>query len=154
DGGALKVGKTDAPYKSSTSVFNPFSGMWGDYQVVMGNTGGDNRVEFGTRISHAIWYESPVVGGLQFSALFAPGQNRSSTSDNVPSAEPDCAGGNDPSSGGNVPVACVDGSFSDVVSASLTYKNGPLLVTGAYELHRKVNRSGDITAIFGLANPF
>ena len=43
---------------------NPFSGMLGDYAVVMGNTGGDNRVEFGTRIDHSIWYESPKFGGV------------------------------------------------------------------------------------------
>ena len=63
--GAIKVGKTDAPYKTSTTLMNPFGGMWGDYSVVMGNSGGDNRVEFGTRLSHAIWYESPSWGGLQ-----------------------------------------------------------------------------------------
>jgi len=153
DWGALKIGKTDAPYKTSTSVFNPFNGMWGDYAVVMGNTGGDNRVEFGTRVSHAIWYESPTVGGFQLSALFAPGQNRSSIDDNVPSAEPDCAGGNDPTSGGNNPFSCSDGSFGNLASASLTYKNGPLLVVGAAEFHEKVNRQSDITAIFGLVNP-
>jgi predicted porin len=153
DWGAIKIGKTDAPYKTSTAMFNPFNGMWGDYAVVMGNTGGDNRVEFGTRVSHAIWYESPTIGGLQLSALFAPGQNRSSTDDNVPSAEPDCAGGNDPTSGGLNPFACNDGSFGDLASASLTYKNGPLLITGAYEFHQKVNRQSDITGIFGLANP-
>ena len=38
--GAIKIGKSDAPYKTSTAAFNPFSGEWGDYQVVMGNTGG------------------------------------------------------------------------------------------------------------------
>src|ERR1035441_4169647 len=29
--GAFKIGKTDAPYKTSTASMNPFSGMWGDY---------------------------------------------------------------------------------------------------------------------------
>src|SRR5579862_2884465 len=57
--GAAKIGKTDAPYKTSTARMNPFSGMLGDYSVIMGNTGGDNRVEFGTRVDHALWYESP-----------------------------------------------------------------------------------------------
>src|SRR5262245_53674904 len=74
--GAIKIGKTDAPYKNSTAAFNPFVGTWGDYAVVMGNTGGDNRVEFGTRLSHAIWYESPKWSGLQFNVLFSPGQTR------------------------------------------------------------------------------
>ncbi|MDE2342664.1 MAG: hypothetical protein KGL63_04605, partial [Betaproteobacteria bacterium] len=54
--GAIKIGKTYAPYKKSTDRLNPFSGMLGGYGVVMGNSGGDNRVEFGTRLDHALWY--------------------------------------------------------------------------------------------------
>ncbi|HXC20011.1 MAG TPA: porin, partial [Steroidobacteraceae bacterium] len=50
--GKLKAGTTYTPYKQSTDRMNPFSGMLGDYAVVMGNTGGDNRVEFGTRLDH------------------------------------------------------------------------------------------------------
>ena len=104
--GAIKIGKSDAPYKTSTEAFNPFSGMWGDYQVVMGNTGGDNRVEFGTRVNHAIWYESPNMGPWQFNVMYAPGQNRSWISDNIASGEADCTGGNDPTSGANNPMRC------------------------------------------------
>jgi hypothetical protein len=52
--GALVFGKTDAPYKQSTARLNPFFAMIGDYQVIMGNTGGDNRVEFGTRLDHSL----------------------------------------------------------------------------------------------------
>ena len=70
--GAIKIGKTDAPYKNSTAAFNPFSGKWGDYAVIMGNTGGDNRVEFGTRLAHAIWYESPKMGGFQLNLCTRP----------------------------------------------------------------------------------
>ena len=58
--GAFKIGKTDAPYKNSTARMNPFSGEIGDYSVIMGNTGGDNRVEFGTRLDHSVWYESRI----------------------------------------------------------------------------------------------
>jgi predicted porin len=146
--GAIKIGKSDAPYKTSTAAFNPFSGMWGDYQVVMGNTGGDNRVEFGTRVNHAIWYESPNMGPWQFNVMYAPGQNRSWISDNIASGEADCTGGNDPTSGANIPSKCVDGSFSDLVSANVSYTSGGLYVTAAYEWHHAVNRQGDITATF------
>ncbi len=142
DWGAVKIGKTDAPYKNSTAMFNPFSGMIGDYAVIMGNTGGDNRVEFGTRVAHAIWYESPTVGGWQFNALVSPGQNRSNISDNIPSGESDCAGGNDPLSGGF--TNCSDGSFRNLYSANLSYKSGGLYFTGAYEFHQQVNRMSDI----------
>ena len=154
--GAIKVGKSDAPYKNSTVAFNPFSGMWGDYAVIMGNSGGDNRVEFGTRISHAIWYESPKFGGgFQFNVMFAPGQNRANDSSNLASGESDCAGGNDPTSGGLTTVSCSDGAFSNAVSTNLSYTNGPLYITGAYEFHQNVNRSSDFVAAYGLpfSNP-
>ena len=98
--GSLKVGKTDAPYKLVTSRMNPFSGMIGDYSVVMGNTGGDNRVEFATRLDHSIWYQSPDLGRVHLAALFSPGQNQSSSSDNIAAGESDCSGGNVPGSGG------------------------------------------------------
>jgi predicted porin len=150
--GAIKIGKSDAPYKNSTAAFNPFSGEWGDYQVVMGNTGGDNRVEFGTRVDHAIWYESPTAGGFQWNVMYAPGQNRSWISDNLGAGESDCAGGNDPTSGGDLPVACNDGSFSDLVSGNISYTNGGFYATAAYEWHHAVNRQSDITAMFGLTS--
>src|ERR1035437_4110586 len=151
DWGAIKVGKSDGPYKNSTAALNPFSGMWGDYAVIMGNSGGDNRVEFGTRISHAIWYESPKFGGgFQFNVMFAPGQNRAVDSSNLASGESDCAGGNDPTSGGNPLVSCSDGGFSNAVSTNLSYTKGPFYITAAYEFHQNVNRSSDIAAIYGI----
>ncbi len=131
-------------------MFNPFSGMLGDYSVIMGNSGGDNRVEFGTRLSHAIWYELPNWNGLKFNVLFAPGQNRADDSGNLAAGESDCAGGNDPTSGGNTLVSCSDGAFSNAVSASLTYTNGPLYMLGAYEFHQNVNRSSDLAGAFGV----
>lgn len=143
--GALKLGKTDAPYKTSTARMNPFSGMWGDYSVIMGNTGGDNRVEFGTRLDHALWYESPKWQGWSFNALISPGQNRGYENSIQASGESSCTGGNIPGSGGG-PVACNDGSYGSAYSASLAYENGPLYVTGAYELHSRVNRTGDVAA--------
>jgi predicted porin len=149
--GAIKVGKTDAPYKNSTAAFNPFSGMWGDYAVIMGNSGGDNRVEFGTRLSHAIWYESPKFGGgFQVNVLFAPGQNRADDSSGLSAGESDCAGGNDPSSGANPLVSCSDGAFSNAVSTNLSFTHGPLYMTAAYEFHQNVNRSSDLAGAYGV----
>jgi predicted porin len=151
--GAIKIGKTSGPYQNSTAAFNPFAGQIGDYGVIMGNTGGDNRVEFGTRLDHAIWYESPTLAGFQWNLLFSPGQNRADNSDNVAAGESDCTGGNIPGSGGTFPIACNDGSFSNAISTNLSYTNGPFYATAAYERHFKVNRSSDISAIFGVANP-
>jgi len=143
DWGAVMIGKNETPYKTSTDRLNPFSGMLGDYRVIMGNTGGDNRVEFGVRASHAVWYESPSWAGASFKAMYSPGQNRDDTSSIVPSAEPDCSGGNIPGSGA-LPPTCNDGSFGDLWSVSTAYAAGPLYLTAAYEMHKNVNRTSDL----------
>jgi predicted porin len=143
DWGAVMIGKSETPYKTSTDRLNPFSGMLGDYRVMIGNTGGDNRVEFGLRASHAIWYESPSWNGASFKAMYSPGQNRDNTSSIVPSSEPDCAGGNIPGSGA-LPPTCNDGSFGDLYSVSAQYLRGPFYLTTAYEVHRNVNRTSDL----------
>src|SRR5882757_6894242 len=141
--GKVKFGTTYSPYKKSTDRMNPFSGMLGDYAVIMGNTGGDNRVEFGTRLEHSIWYESPKIAGMfSFDALISPGQNR--TYDNVvqSSGSPDCSGGNNPGSG-NLPLNCDDGGFDDAYSIDLKFERGPIYATAAYEIHKRVNRNSD-----------
>jgi len=72
----------------------------GRYSVVMGNSGGDNRVEFGTRLDHSIWYESPKFANVfSFDALISPGQNRTYNNVVQSSGSPDCNGGNQPGSG-------------------------------------------------------
>jgi predicted porin len=145
--GSFEIGKTDAPYKTSTARMNPFAGMWGDYGVVMGNTGGDNRVEFGTRLDHAAWYESPKVAGLQLKLLFAPGQNRGYDDEQIPAGESSCAGGDIPGSGGTVPVGCTDGGYGNAYSASLTWEMFGLYTVVAYELHKGVNRTSDLATL-------
>jgi len=136
--GALKLGKTDAPYKLSTARMDPFSATVGDYNSIMGNTGGDNRAEFDTRLSHAMWYESPKWGGASFSALWAPGQNRATDNHLNAASEPDCTGG-----GGLGQGPCNDGSFGDAFSVAGVYETGGLYAILAYELHQKANRTGD-----------
>ena len=143
DWGKVKVGTTYSPYKKSTDRMNPFSGMLGDYGVIMGNSGGDNRVEFGTRLDHSIWYESPKFGNLvSFDLLVSPGQNR--TYDNVvqSSGSPDCNGGNQPGSG-NLLLNCDDGGFDDAYSVDVKFESGPIYATAAWEIHKRVNRNSD-----------
>jgi hypothetical protein len=144
DWGKIKIGTTYAPYKSSTDRMNPFSGMLGDYAVIMGNSGGDNRVEFGTRLDHSIWYESPklLAGTFSFDLLVSPGANR--TYDNVvqSAGSPDCSGGNTPGSG-NLPQNCDDGGFGTAYSADLKFEYGGFYGTVAWELHHDVNRNSD-----------
>ncbi len=141
--GKLKAGTTYTPYKHSTDRMNPFSGMIGDYGAVMGNSGGDNRVEFGSRIDHSLWYESPKFAGLvSFDVLFSPGQNRTPYNEAQSQGSPDCAGGNVPGSG-NLPLACADGAYDNAWSFDLKFDNGPIYLTAAYEIHQGVNRSSD-----------
>src|ERR1700737_4211267 len=156
--GAIKAGKTDTPYKKATSAMDPFSRTLGDYNSIMGNTGGDNRAEFDWRINHAIWYESPIFSGFQFSALISPGQNYAK--DNSDWAYGDyfqCNGASTRGSGSNFPGTngsglsganvggngCTDGSYGNAYSAALNYKNGPFTAMAGYELHEQVNRHGD-----------
>jgi predicted porin len=154
--GSIKAGKSDTPYKKATASMDPFTRTLGDYNSIMGNTGGDNRAEFDWRMNHSVWYESPIVSGFQFSALFSPGQNYAQ--DNSDYAYGDyfqCngastrgSGSNFPGTGGAVPGniggnGCTDGSYGNAYSAAMTYKNGPFTAIAAYELHEGVNRHGD-----------
>ena len=130
------------PYKTSTDRLNPFSGQLGNYSTVMGNTGGDNRVEFGTRMDHVIMYNSPTWQGFSFDAAYALGQNVDPYNNLTPEGSPDCSGGNNPGSG-NLFLNCDDGGFNDAYSGDLKFEMGGLYLTAAYELHSKVNRSSD-----------
>jgi len=149
--GAVLFGKTDAPYKLSTARLNPFIGMIGDYAALMGNTGGDTRVEFGTRLDHSLWFTSRKYKGFELDALYEPGQNRSDINDNIAAGESDCTGGDNPGDGGDVPLSCDDGGFGNAYSASFSYTKEPLYMVVSYERHIKVNRQSDLTGEY--ANP-
>jgi predicted porin len=158
--GAVKIGKEDTPYKKATAQMDPFANTIADYNSIMGNTGGDNRAEFDWRMSHAIWYESPLWNGFQFSALASPGQNYAQDNSDYSygdyfqcnGASTRGSGSNFPGTGGAVPgniggEGCTDGSFGDAYSVAGTYKNGPWTAIAAYELHMGVNRQGDDDAV-------
>jgi predicted porin len=155
--GAIKLGKTDTPYKTSTGRLDPFASTPGDYNAIIGNSGGDNRAEFDMRLPHSIWYESPKMNGVSFNGLVSPGQNRSMGNGLYAQGEPDCTGGNSSAGlNGNAgqPTTCNDGAFGTAYSAAVVYEAGPLYVTGAYELHKDVNRVGDeqIAGTIGIRN--
>jgi predicted porin len=154
--GAIKAGKSDTPYKKSTAAMDPFANTLGDYNSIMGNTGGDNRAEFDWRMNHAVWYESPIVSGFQFSALASPGQNYAQDNSDYSFGDYfQCNGASVRGSGSNFPGTggavngniggngCTDGSYGNAYSAALNYKNGPFTAIAAYELHEGVNRHGD-----------
>src|SRR5262249_52825939 len=136
---------------------DPFASTVGDYNSIMGNTGGDNRAEFDWRFGHAIWYESPIISGFQFSALASPGQNYARDSSDFAYGDFNCTGSSVRGSGSGFPGPgggstglnpvgsglCTDGNFATAYSAAATYKNGGLTLIGAAELHQNVNRTGD-----------
>jgi predicted porin len=107
-------------------------------------------------MDHAVWYESPIFMGLQFSALFSPGQNYARDNSDFSfgdlfqcnGASASGSGSNFPNTGGSGPgdiggQNCTDGSFGNAYSTALTYKNRPFTAIAAYELHEQVNRRGD-----------
>jgi predicted porin len=140
--GQLRFGEMYTPYKTSTDRLNPFAGMLGNYSVVMGNTGGDNRIEFGTRMDHVITYSSPNMNGFSFDASYSFGQNVDPYNNTTPLGSPDCSGANNPGSG-NLFLNCDDGGFNYSYGADLKFEMSGLYVVAAYELHSAVNRSSD-----------
>jgi predicted porin len=142
DWGRVRFGELFTPYKTSTDRLNPFAGQLGSYDVIMGNTGGDNRIEFGTRLDHVVDYSSPNWSGFSFDAAYAFGQQLDPNSNLVPLGSVDCAGNNIPGSG-NLPENCDDGGFDDAYSADLKFESHGLYLVAAYEMHKRVNRSSD-----------
>jgi predicted porin len=140
--GQLKFGEMYTPYKTSTDRLNPFAGMLGNYSVVMGNTGGDNRIEFGTRMDHVIVFDSPTWSGFSFDASYSFGQNPDPYNNITPLGSPDCAGSNNPGSG-NLFLNCDDGGFNYSYGGDLKFETGGLYLVAAYELHSQVNRASD-----------
>src|SRR6266702_5454469 len=154
--GTIKAGKADTPYKKATAKFDPFSATLGDYNSIMGNTGGDLRAEFDWRAPHAVWDETPVWNGLQATVMVSPGQNTAKDNSNFALGDFNCPGTSPRGSGSGFPLTsapegCTDGSYGNLYSASLTYNQGPFTAVAAYELHEGTNRVGD-EAVTPLSN--
>ncbi|GGI22390.1 porin [Bradyrhizobium guangdongense] len=150
--GTIKAGKADTPYKRATSKFDPFSATLGDYNSIMGNTGGDLRAEFDWRASHAIWYESPIWNGFQAAVMVSPGQNTARDNSDYALGDFNCPGTSSRGSGSGFPATsppqgCTDGSYGNLYSASLTYNQAGFTGIAAYELHESTNRTGDEGAV-------
>ena len=148
--GKIKFGEMYMPYKNSTDRLNPFGTGLGNYAVIMGNSGGDNRIEFGTRSDDVVYYSSPTWAGISFDVAYAFGQQLDPNSDLTPEGSPDCAGSNNPGSG-NLFLNCDDGGYNRAYSADLKFEMGGLYLVAAYEIHKQVNRSSDG---IGANNPY
>jgi hypothetical protein len=105
--------QSDAPYKNSTAMMNPFSGMLGDYQVIMAIPAATTASSSGTDRS-SIWWQSPNWHGFTF-ALFSPDRTVRATA--TPSAASPTARETIHSGGFST---CSDGA-SNAVSVSGTY---------------------------------
>jgi predicted porin len=148
--GKIMLGKTDTPYKRATAMMDPFSASVGDYNSIMGNTGGDLRAEFDPRLPHSIFYDSAKFGGFSVNALYSPGQKfrnlEGSDKYRFAQGEKVCSGAT-PGSSGSTPDAgsllCNDGAFTRAVSVAVNYASGPVLGTVSYERHKGVDRTGD-----------
>jgi predicted porin len=148
--GKLMLGKSDTPYKRATAAMDPFASSVGDYNSIMGNTGGDLRAEFDSRLPHAIFYDSPKVQGFSVNAMYSPGQkfDNLANSDKYAFAQGEkiCAGAT-PGSSGSLPdpgsTLCNDGAFKNAYSAAFNFEAGPVYVTLSYERHQAVDRTSD-----------
>lgn len=140
--GKIKFGEMFLPYKTSTDRLNPFSGQLGNYSTIMGNTGGDNRIEFGTRADHVAMWNSPNWSGFSTDLAYVFGQNVDSNNNIVALGSVDCYGGNIPGSG-NLPLNCDDGGWNWGASGDLKFEMGGLYLVAAAEYHNGVNRSSD-----------
>jgi predicted porin len=140
--GSVKIGTMYSGYKTSTDRLNPFGSTLGNYNAIVGNSGGDNRVEFGQRFDHIIQYQSPVWSGVRFEAMVSPSQNVNYNNVTIPLGSSDCSGSNAPGSG-NLPENCDDGAFGDAYGIDVEYETGGLYLTAAYEMHRSTNRNSD-----------
>jgi hypothetical protein len=148
--GKLMLGKSDTPYKRATAAMDPFASSVGDYNSIMGNTGGDLRAEFDSRLPHAIFYDSPKMHGFSVNAMYSPGQKFANLADSDKYAfaqgEKVCAGAT-PGSSGSLPdpgsTLCNDGAFTNAYSIAASYESGPLNATLAYEHHQAVDRTSD-----------
>src|SRR2546423_10802667 len=102
--GAIKLGKTDTPYKTATARLDPFASTPGDYNAIMGNSGGDHRTEIDFRAPPSLWDEAPNMQGGPAHFLISPRPKRSTgTRPYVPGA-PDCSGMPSPTAWMNVPA--------------------------------------------------
>jgi predicted porin len=140
--GKVRFGEMYMPYKTSTDRLNPFGSSLGNYASIMGNTGGDNRVEFGTRGDDVVSYASPTVAGFSFEAAYQFGQQIDPNSDLTPLGSADCNGSNNPGSG-NLMLNCDDGGYDRAYSAALKFESHGFYGVAAYEIHKRVNRSSD-----------
>ncbi|MBI3144099.1 MAG: porin, partial [Pseudogulbenkiania sp.] len=124
--GTLFMGSWDTPYKAAQMVVNPFKAVNPFDDFIMGNPGfgvpgtttqsgrvnGKADASFSRRQGNSVQYWSPSWEGFSLRAGYAFGEGRTT------------------------PSSSVEGIDPALWSASLSYNNGPLSVSYAYEQHR------------------
>ena len=126
-------------------MMDPVANSIGDYNIIMGNTGGDAITEFDPRIPHSIFYDSPKWNGMSVLALYSPSQKLRNLSGSAANAyaqgERVCAGFTPGPDAGS--TLCNHGASKNVYSVAISYEMGPWLGTFSYERHQRVDRTGD-----------
>jgi len=114
--GTILAGRHDSPYKLATAALDPFSETVGDYNAVVGNTVQSAGV-FDLRVSNAIAYISPAMGGVTVIGAYVVAPISSFL--------------------GNALAQANGADVQDVTAISLAalYGAGPLSVSVAYESH-------------------
>ncbi len=109
--GTVLVGVHDTPYKLSTGRLDNFVGTLGDYNSIMGAMDNSNNASalFDLRPSNVIAYVSPNFSGFQARVGYVMSGEKNFTTANI--------------------------NEGDAWSLDLSYAQGPLFVTGAYEKH-------------------
>jgi len=107
--GTVYLGTHDTPYKSATGQFDAFADSMGDYNAIIGNINGAANLD--RRPGDAIGYISPVLGGVQVSAL------TSEAGSEAANRNPDAR----------------------LYSVSAEFKADALVVNLAYEIHKNLD---------------
>lgn len=122
--GTVLAGRHDTPYKLATGSLDPFSETVGDYNAIVGSTAAANGL-FDLRVSNAIAYVSPNLGGVTIIGAYTVGPlARLQATSNVGAVDELLGQAN-------------GGDQQDVTAISLAalYSAGPLFVSAAYENH-------------------
>lgn len=116
--GTVLFGTHDTPYKLSTGRLDNFVATLGDYNSIMGAMHNSNNASnlFDLRASNVLAYVSPDFSGFQARVGYVFSGESNFTTANI--------------------------DKSDAWSLDLSYTQGPLFVTGAYEKHNLYGGAG------------
>lgn len=120
DWGQARVGRANTPFKNATAALDPFGDTVADYNGVMGV--GANGEDNDTRLSNALWYNSPNMSGFSGSVMYGTNDARD--------------------------INSVSGRERSEISVGGTFKSGPFFVGAGYQ---QMAEGGNLIAGTGAA---